>query len=152
MAKSLRTYRHAACKRGGMSHSRPSQAGFSLLEVMIAMAVMAIAISSIFGAMGTASQISEAATNRDNALKQIQNVIEKIKPTAFDNLNGHEGWFDVAGLSAPPGRQRVMQVWPVDEGGTNATDRLRHNRLRCEWIDLSGVQFYEIEYYSAHTN
>ncbi len=152
MAKVLRTYRHGACKRAGMSHSRPSQAAFTLLEVMISMAVMAIAISSIFGALGTASQVSQVATGRDLALKEIQEVIEEIKPTSFAYINGHEGWHDVTGLSAPPGRQKVMQVWAVDETGANATDSMCHLRLRCEWLDQSGNQFLECDYYAADTN
>ncbi len=153
MAKALRTYRHGACKRAGMSHSRISQSGFSMLEVMIAMAVMAIGISAMFSAMGMASQVSDSASGRDIALKQIEDVIEEIKPTSFVYLNGHEGWFDVPGLAAPAGRQKVMEVWAVDEAlAANVNDRMRHVRLRCEWVDRSGPQFIECEYYAADSN
>ncbi len=133
-----------------MSHSQTRQSGFSMLEVMIALVIMAIGISSIFSAMAMASQVSDSASGRDIALKQIEEVVEEIKPTKFVYLNGHEGWHDVPGLSAPAGRQKVMQVWTVVEAvAANVNDRMRHLRLRCEWIDRSGSQFIECEYYAA---
>ncbi len=153
MAKVLRTYRHAVCKRVGMSHSQTSQSGFSMLEVMIAMVIMTIGIASLFGAMGTAAQVADTARGRDLALKEIEAVIEEIKPTSFEYIGGHEGWHDVAGLSAPTGRERVLQIWAVDEDDVaNSGDNMRHLRLRCEWVDQSGFQFLQCDYYAGQTN
>src|SRR4051812_43794169 len=89
-AKSMQMIRHAACKEAAMSpHPRlRAQAGFTLMEVMVAVMLLSIGMASVFTAMFTATHTGERARNRNLAVAAIHCVTEQIMAQSYANIDG----------------------------------------------------------------
>jgi prepilin-type N-terminal cleavage/methylation domain-containing protein len=81
------------------------RAGFSLLEVMICMAILAIAIAGTASAVMVSTQLSNRANNDALAVAAAEDMLAQIRETAFDQIattfSGKT--FTVAGLPFPSG-------------------------------------------------
>ena len=95
------------------------EAGFSLIEVMIAIAVLSLAIVSAASAMAVTSGLSRASTESADALAATQEQLELLRGQTFSEIfaryNGQPAddpdgpgtapgsGFEVPGLAARPG-------------------------------------------------
>ena len=58
--------------------NRHQRAGFTLLEVLVAATIMAIAVGTIFAALSTSLRTASRITERDQAALQAQRVMDEI--------------------------------------------------------------------------
>lgn len=95
-------------------YSRPRlRAGMSIVEVMIALGLLATVIATLMGSLGSAAGLNGSADLRERAVAAGQRRIEQIQ--AANNLytiyqTYSAGTFDVPGLSPPAGRAHVGQT------------------------------------------
>ncbi len=64
--------------------------GFTLLELMVAMAILLIAILGILGVFINSILLSEANTNLVMAVNDAQYVLEQIKGLSFQDIDSYE--------------------------------------------------------------
>ena len=57
---------------------RGSRSGFTLLEVLVASTIMAIAIGTIFSTLSTSLNVASRVTLRDQAAMQAQRILEEL--------------------------------------------------------------------------
>lgn len=70
---------------------RTNRRGFTLIEVIVAMAVTAIAIVGLLGTMLVTLRTREAAREHDVASNGANGQIERIRGTNFTDINGTFG-------------------------------------------------------------
>ncbi len=128
-----------------------TQLGMSILEVMVAMAVLLTGIFSLFGAMGFSSQIRHRAKAQGLAVEAIQAQIERLQAMSYSNVcasvpSSSVMEFDVPGLAPPTGQ--------VDAGSirqeTDSISTRLHLRFTVGWIDASGPAEVVVHYH--HVN
>lgn len=90
------------------------RAGLSLVEVMIALGLLATVISALMGALGSAASANTTADLRERAATASQRLIEQIQ--AANSLYSiyqtySAGSFDVPGLTPPSGQARVLNTY-----------------------------------------
>ncbi len=96
--------------------------GFTLIEVMVALAVFAVVLASIFSLAGWTSQAIHAATASTEAANLLQGKTEELRSEPFNQI--HSG-------ADTPGRFR--RTWTVtDAHGGKQID------VRVDWADLRG--------------
>ncbi len=131
-----------------------SSAGLSLLEVMVASATLATGIFSVFGAMGTSSQVRQRANDQGRAVEAIQTEVEYLQSQSFSNvdkmvppLNASAGSsflaFDVSGLTPPVGQ---IDAGKVQREADSTATRL-HLRFTVDWVDAAGPASVVIHYH-----
>jgi prepilin-type N-terminal cleavage/methylation domain-containing protein len=90
---------------GTASRGRASRAGFSLLEVMLSMSILAIAIVGTASAVLVSSKLNDRSRYEAIALEAAEDKLAQIRETAFANVattfSGQT--FTVAGLPYPTG-------------------------------------------------
>ena len=64
-----------------------SNAGFTLIEVILAIAILAIALVPIFGYMINSQGVIRHADRREKALILAQQELERIKNMDYDNID-----------------------------------------------------------------
>ncbi|HYE04454.1 MAG TPA: prepilin-type N-terminal cleavage/methylation domain-containing protein [Planctomycetota bacterium] len=139
-----------------MSHPRTMQAGFTLLEVMMSVGLLAVGLSGVFGALGTAHQTSSRATNADTALRAMQLKIEELGACTLSNTDGiapsGDGrYYAVAGLGAPTGRTDVMRIWLVrQDPPAPASATKKEIALECQWLDQNGPSTMRMTYFASN--
>lgn len=145
-----------------------NEQGFSLIELIIAVGVLAIALTGLVSAITRSYQIDETFENRSVALQGAQSMMSQIKSQkrgqgggfikAFlDNTLDSNDRFDVEGLE--PGNTtegRVIYTGPlnngVDDDGDGTTDESDESDdlgfatvdIRVEWEDMMGEQSVSI--------
>jgi prepilin-type N-terminal cleavage/methylation domain-containing protein len=62
------------------------QSGFTLIELMIAIAILAFALISIMQVFVTCSALAESARNKSLAIDEAQGMIERIRNHDFDEI------------------------------------------------------------------
>lgn len=72
-----------------------SEAGFTLIEVLVAFVVSAVLLSSIFAASSFAAARTQAAREQRQAFTIAQSVIERLLDAPYHegNTSGREGYF-----------------------------------------------------------
>jgi uncharacterized protein (TIGR02598 family) len=68
-----------------------AEGGFSLLEVMIAMAVLAIAMAGILGLLLVTHQHNQSASETTMAYKACQEVMEQLQGMTYDEVLAQNG-------------------------------------------------------------
>ncbi len=91
------------------------RAGFSLVEVMIASAVCAVALAGTISAMGHLAQVDDVTHDRDLAMAEIVRQVERCQQyrvsDLHDQIDNDPGyWFDVRSLDPPEGRQQCGRI------------------------------------------
>lgn len=125
-----------------------SATGMTLIEVMVASVALVTGIFSVFGAMGTSSQVRHRAKMQGHAVEMIQSKIESYQAMSFNNVAtlvpaaGGAG-FAVPGVSPPPGRSTAGSV--IREPDSTST-RL-HLRFTVDWVDAAGACQVVIHYH-----
>lgn len=67
-----------------------SEAGFTLLELMIASGILAVALSMVFGSLISVNVMGRLAESRTEATVAISSVVEDIRGTSIDDLLSYE--------------------------------------------------------------
>lgn len=125
--------------------------GMTILEVMVASATLVTGIFSVFGAMGTSSQVRHRAKAQGLAVEAIQGQIERLQAMSFTNVGSAVPAagamaFDVPGITPPKGQ--------VDAGSiqreTDSTSSRLHLRFTVDWIDANGPASVVVHYH--HVN
>lgn len=121
--------------------SRPASSGFTLLETVVAMSVLAIALMSILGSMVNAHNITKQAESEALALEEVENLIEWFQTIPYEDVLSYNGQgFGVHPLEPPAGRE-VIQVGVTNIGtGYEMT-------FDVEWKDGAGWHQLRIVYF-----
>ena len=126
-----------------MKRTAPSSAGFSLLEVMVALTVFAIAASGILTALGNhlrqvsyvqdqAKALRLAAREMDALRRmspfeagEVSGTEDRFTWTATADAEGLDDWPGLADAPGIPARLRVVVSWSDEaDGPTNGVVRL----------------------------
>lgn len=129
-----------------------SRSGFSLLEVMVAMAVLVVGLMSLMGAMTTANEVKNRSRSQGLALEAVQAEIEKIQALSFSEVTGTVP-LAPSGIAFPV-RGLGLRTGDSAAGGisrqTDSTGNLLHLTFTINWVDMQGPGSLSIDYY--HTN
>lgn len=125
--------------------------GMTLIEVMIASAALVTGIFSVFGAMGTSSQVRNRAKLQGIAVECIQAQVERLQAMSFNSVcsavpKTSGMGFDVPGVPTPVGRSQAGSI--VREADSTLS-RL-HLRFTVDWVDANGPASVVIHYH--HVN
>jgi len=137
-----------------------SRSGMSLIEVMIAMVILAIGLSTLFDSMITSKRVNDRATNQAKAYEEIQAQIETIQYMPFDSVRrDFKGIaFDVLGLRIPDGAVTCGTVTNFANSNPDDTaiapnpnkfklsDQVLPLRFRVAWVDENGPASVETVY------
>jgi len=104
----------------------------SMIEVMLALVVVAVAVLGTFAAMGTSHQVSKTATARSRVLEQVQRTVEEIQNTSFGSYSAQT--FVVDGVQPVDGRDTVGVI---DKFQEIAGRKIRF-RIEAKWKDDHG--------------
>ena len=63
-----------------------SRSGMTLVEIIIAMAILLVALTTLFDSMVTSKRISDRVTNQAKAYEQIQAQLEAIQYIPYQAL------------------------------------------------------------------
>lgn len=136
------------------------RSGLSLVEVMIAMVILAIGLSTLFDSMVTSNRVNDRATNQAKAYEEIQAQIESLQYMPFDSVRrDFKGIaFDVKGLAPRKGAVTCGTITKLsnpnpDDASTSPnpnkfllTDNVLPLRFRVAWEDQQGVAWVETVY------
>jgi len=146
-----------------MNKRRVDQLGFTLMELMIAAAILVVALSGLLHAFSACFVLNETSRNQTLALNGLQEKIEKIRSVDFSTIystyNGTTFYLDEDGVDDPADdwflpRQDHIGVIQVINDGTDAaavtgSDLLQVRLVICwrqngsriigEDMDLDGV-------------
>lgn len=115
-------------RRVGTAHGLADASGFSLLEVLAALAILAMALSALYNSFGTAIRSRDAATHRLAATQLAQSLLSQqilsraIEPAVSNGRLGQYQWeiavtpFEDERPASP--RQVQSRVVQKDEGRT----------------------------------
>ncbi|MDS0794560.1 type II secretion system minor pseudopilin GspI [Burkholderia pseudomultivorans] len=118
-----RTGRTDCCARGGPHAARPPQPGFTLIEVLVALAIVAIALGAVMRAIGSLASDTDAARMRLLALWSADNALGAIRiastspPVGSDTFACPQGVYrfvcrqSVKALSSPLVREVTVSVY-----------------------------------------
>lgn len=111
---------------------RRAQQGYSLLEVLVAFALLAAALGILLGAMSRASQQVRHGEDMARARLHAQSLLAGLgieQPLVPGSTQGQ--W--------EQGRFRwQLQLQPWQEGGSQAASSLLHYRLQVRWGERPG--------------
>lgn len=68
--------------------------GFSLVEVLVAFAILALALATLFSAFGTGAKLSAAATERTRAVLHAESILASLKLAVAAEPVSLEGEFE----------------------------------------------------------
>lgn len=143
---------------------RPSstRSGMTLVEIIIALAILVVALSTLFDSMVTSKRITDRVTNQAKAYEQIQAQLEAIQYIPYqalkDNFKGIA--FDVPGLRPGAGAvtcgtiTKLSNTTPDDTtpslNNFVASDQSMPLRFRVRWVDQEGESTVETIYVVAN--
>jgi type IV pilus modification protein PilV len=132
-------------ERGSMSthyrtHDR-RQAGFTLIEALIALVVMAFGMLALAGMQLTLSRSSDVAKQRTEAVRLAQREMDRLRSyTAIANSASHPiNWASMASSSVtlPTSGTNTAYTMVTAFGGA-ASDTMRPVNITVSWNDRSG--------------
>ena len=109
--------------------------GFTLIEIMISIALLMVTVVAVMGVISSNSAANRLAHEREAALNVAAGQIEVVfrdLPANVDNYNGEEADFTTRELTFPDGRpaQVLTDVFPVE-----GNPQLREVVVRVIWSD-----------------
>lgn len=140
--------RTANRRRGTWNLKPGTRNGFTLLEVMVALAVLAVGIAAVLELFGGGLRLTARASKRTQAVVYAQNVMDRLlaQSTLDDGDNG--GQFP-GGFSW---RAQVYEIRPDDDASAlqqksqNQTEFFRLKQINVEvyWSEGVGEQSYTL--------
>jgi general secretion pathway protein I len=117
--------------------------GFTLLEVMVAMAIIAIALTAVLGSQSQSVSLASEAKFSTTAPLLAQSKMAQIEVVELKDLNDDSGDFgdDFPGYTWQLSVKNVVFEEPV-----NVAERLRQIDLKISWGD-GGLYQYSIRLY-----
>lgn len=106
--------------RGGIRRLR-SQAGMSMVEVMVAAVILSAGVLGVFVMVETADKVNERNRERITATSLARELLEKARPTAFSTI-GTANWFDPS-LEEVEGRASAVVAPTSSSARTTVTRR-----------------------------
>jgi prepilin-type N-terminal cleavage/methylation domain-containing protein len=109
-------------------HSTPTESGFTLIEILVALIVMSILTSSVFYFLGSQNTMGVKSTDMVQGLASGKEKIDSLKVAPFDNLTAGSdtvgdrfirAWYVstvLDDIGNPDGRKRIYinVYWPLD--------------------------------------
>jgi prepilin-type N-terminal cleavage/methylation domain-containing protein len=135
-----------------MNAIRHAHQGLSLVEVMVAMAILVVGLMSLMGAMTTANEVKNRQRSQGLALEAVQAEIEKIQAMTYTQVASTIP-LEPSGLAFPVAGLRLRTGDPVAGGITrraDSTSNLLHLTFTVNWVDVQGPCSLSIDYF--HTN
>lgn len=131
-------------------NSRKKQAGVSLLEVLIAVLVLAIGVLGIVALQATALRNSQSSAERSQAVMQTYSIFESVRANPLAKTNIELYNFSDDDCAAPTGgtlRDRDISTWITsirqglpDGCGAISCDNSTHTcEVTITWDDSRGV-------------
>jgi prepilin-type N-terminal cleavage/methylation domain-containing protein len=108
-----------------------SQEGFSLIELMVAIVILALAIFGIFQAYSTGFMGMADARDRTVAVNYIQKTLEDYKNTPFKKIKDKS-------MSIIPGTKFFTASTIIDMGETEGDTHLKKVITQVRWPDRNG--------------
>lgn len=99
-----------------MNERRHSESGMTLLELMFACGVLALALSMIFGSLVSLSIIGQISEERTCANSAVASILEEVRSVSSDELRGYVPPADLV----MPGISQTVTVECVIPGATSA--------------------------------
>jgi prepilin-type N-terminal cleavage/methylation domain-containing protein len=140
-----------------------SRAGLTLVEVMIAVAVMVVGLSAVFDSLVTSHRVTDRGKNQALAYQEIQAQIEQLQMLSFKSLRQtFKGIaFQVSGLRPQTGTTTLGTVTNLlasrtpYSGQANpnvflATDTKMPLLFKVTWEDAEGVSSVQVVYVLAY--
>jgi general secretion pathway protein I len=125
-----------------------THSGFTLLEVMVAVAIIAIALTAVLGSQSQSVSLASEAKFNTTAPLLAQSKLSEIEVLDPDDLRDDSGDFG----DDFPGYTWQYSVQPVDfEKPENAADRLKRIDLTIAWGE-GGSYKYLLSYYQFLEN
>jgi prepilin-type N-terminal cleavage/methylation domain-containing protein len=126
-------FRSGQAERGALRVVRAK--GFTLIELTIAVALLAIAMTLTVQAVGWVAQQRRATDRRQWAAREAGNVMERLTSLAWDDIAAKAG--EAAARSSPardalPGGELIVAI---DE---NANDHSKRIAVRIRWRTSNG--------------
>lgn len=124
---------------------KPSTAGFTMIEVMIAVTILSIAAFALFSAMGTSTKLSQFTQERSRVMQEMENLIEEIQSITLEQVaeDYHGTARSVWDSASPAGAQEAILISAISID----TGRLTEVTLRAEWTGQSGLQSEQLIIY-----
>lgn len=135
---------------------KSKQSGFTLIEVIVSLAVLSLVMISLSYVSQMAVRSWESARNRSIAYNILQDAVESIRNARDTNSNSNRGWFNADDaniidntyldmpnnpllMTLPDGFTRSFSVEPrvseVTYGGTNLADSKKKVTITISWRD-----------------
>lgn len=113
-----------------MPHRTERRRGTSLVEVVVAVAILALAAVVSFEVLGTARKAQASTEGRTSAVFLARSLLEEARATDFDALASRSGSTAEAGLSHGQASSRIYSyVVNVDTPASN----LKRIRVTVTW-------------------
>ena len=112
--------------------------GFTLLEVMVAMAIIAIALTAVLGSQSQGVSLASEAKFNTTAPLLAQSKIAEIEVAEADDLSGNSGDF---GEDFPGYTWEFSVEDIVFEKPENVSDLLKQIDLKVSWGDEAQYQY-----------
>lgn len=90
-----------------ITHKKPYQRGFSLIEVMVAAFILAIGLLGLAGLQTVSLKNNHSAQLRTEAVVHIYNIIDRMR---INKLVAKAGGYDIALASASPVSASVVDI------------------------------------------
>lgn len=129
--------------------SRQSVSAFTLLEVVVAMALLAMGLAATTAATFTTINTKDYTSERNLALMAMESKLEDILTNPFITAPAMGGDFEVTGLTVPEtsAQSDVLRVSVTQVGGDPSVLQIT---LRCEWLHRGTPESLQLVF--IHTN
>ena len=133
-----------------LGKSRPAgQRGFTLLEVLVATAIMAIAVSGLLSSLATSMRTAGRLTDYDRATMLARQKMDALlvdeKAPRSAPFQGE--WDPALTTGLPCGWQAIVRPWDVPPGAGVGTPVLDRVQLTVWWITNGQRRTFTLEGY-----